>query len=428
MRVLLGVLLFLQDAAPPALVSVTAHGDPGKVVVAFSKPVEQSSSETAANYAISPGVKVEKAVRGLDLRTVSLTTSPLQEGVPYTLSVKGLCDCSSPPIPLPAGTARAFTFAKGLFGGLPKEEPRAPRLPKLTKPVLFDTPEADAILSALPVFPKTNPWNEDVSRRPVHPDSDRLVASVGRDKNVHIDYDMAFVLVPPNQPRVDVKLGAGAAESDHGPYPVPDEAPIEGWPMNGLPLESVQRAGDGDRHLIVVDPAGGALYEFYRAYRRPSGWEASGEATWDLRTNRARPRGWSSADAAGLAMFPSLPRFDECERGSVDHALRFTVNTTRRAFVYPASHQAGSTDSPAAPAMGQRFRLKASTDLAGLPKHALAIAQAMKKHGLMVADNGSDWYVSVPPDPRLKGLDALRKLKGSDFEVVVSMAENEGGR
>jgi hypothetical protein len=141
-----------------------------------------------------------------------------------------------------------------------------------------------------------------------------------------------------------------------------------------------------------------------------------------------RPRTWSSSDAAGLPIFPSLPRFEECEAGRVDHALRVTVRTTRRAFVYPASHQAGSTDAASAPAMGQRFRLKAAVDISGFPKHAQAIALALKRHGMMVADNGGDWDLSIPPDARLKGLEALRKLKGGDFEVVVSTGENDAGR
>lgn len=428
MGLLIALLLVFQDAAPPTLVSVAARGDATKVVLVFSKPLEQGSAETPANYAIDPGIRVEKASRGLDLRTVTLTTAPLQEGVDYTLTLRGLHDCSTPPAAVAAGTTRTFAFVKGLFSGAPREEPRAPRIPKIVRPVMFNTPEADAILGTLQVFPKNNPWNEDISKRPVHPDSDRMIAGIGKDRNVRVNFDMAFIIVPPNQARVEVKLGGGASESDKGPYPVPENAPIEGWPMDGKPLEAAQQSGDGDRHLLVLDPVNGMLYEFYRAYRRPSGWESACEATWDLKTNRMRPRTWTSADAAGLPIFASLPRFEECEQGRVDHALRVTVRTTRRAFVYPASHQAGSTDSPLAPAMGQRFRLKASVDISGLPRHAQAVAQAMKKHGLLVADNGSDWDISVPPDSRLKGLEALRKLKGSDFEVVVPTGENEAGR
>jgi hypothetical protein len=159
-----------------------------------------------------------------------------------------------------------------------------------------------------------------------------------------------------------------------------------------------------------------------------AGWECSSEATFDLKTNHLRPRGWTSSDAAGLPIFPSLPRFDEVERGAVEHALRFTVQRSRREFIYPARHHAATSDSPVAPAMGQRFRLKASVDLSGFPKHALAIAQALKKYGMIVADNGGDWHISTPPDRRMTGLDALRKLKGSDFEVILTTGENDVGR
>lgn len=407
---LLAALLFFQAQDAAELLSVSAKSDPTRVVLVFSRAVELAATDCS----IDPGVKIESAARGLDPKTLTLTTSPLSEGVSYTLKLKG-------------GASRTFVYVKGLFGGAPREEPRAGRIPKFSRPVLFNTPDADAILGALQVFPKNNPWNEDISRRPVHPDSDAIIASLGREKTVYMNPDMAFVLVPPTQPRVDVAIRE-PAESDKGPFPVPDNAPVEGWPLDGLTLEGSQKGGGADRHMIVVDPAGGMLHEFYRAFRRPEGWEADLAASWDLKSNRMRPRTWSSADAAGLPIFPSLPRFEECETGMVDHAMRFTVRRTRRAFIYPARHQAGSSDAASAPAMGQRFRLKASVDVGGFPRHAQAIALGLKKHGMFVADNGADWYISVPPDSRLKGLEALRKLKGSDFEVVATTGENELGR
>lgn len=428
MRTLAALLVLLaQDASPPSLVSVTAHGEPTKVAIVFSKPVDQAAAETAAHYSIDNGVRIESAVRGLDLKTVTLTTSPLTEGTPYTVRIRNVRDCSAPPLEVPAGTLKTFVFVKGLLSGSSKEESHAARMPKFAKPTLFNTPEADPILAGLQVFPKNNAWHEDISKRPVHPDSDRIVATVGLDKGFRYNLDMAFVIVPPGQPRVDVKI-ASAGESDKGPYPVPENAPIEGWPMDGKTLEAAQRAGGSDRHMIVVDAANGMLYEFYQAFRRPTGWEAASEATFDLKTNKLRPRGWTSSDAAGLPLFASLPRFEECERGVVDHALRVTVSKTRRAFIYPATHQAGSADSPAVPAMGQRFRLKAAVDISGFPRHAQAIAAALKKHGMLVADNGGDWEISIPPDSRFRGLEALRKLRGGDFEVVVTTGENELGR
>jgi hypothetical protein len=430
MHALAFILLVLsQDAAAPGLVSVTCRADATKVVVVFSKPVDAATAETVANYSIDNGVKVESASRGLDLQTVTLTTSPLTEGTPYTLRIKNVVDCATPPSAVAAGTLKTFTYVKGLFGGAPPKEDARPKLPKIGKPVMFNTPEADAILAGLQVFPKNNPWNEDISRRPVHPDSDRMIAAIGGEKTVRLSQDMAFILVPPTQPRVDVKI-VNPAESDRGPYPVPDNAPIEGWPLNGKALDDLQQNGgaDEDRHMLVVDPVNAMLYEFFHVFKRSTGWEANCQATFDLKSNKMRPRKWSSADAAGLPIFAALPRFDECERGIVSHALRVTISKTRRDFIYPATHQAGSSDSPLAPAMGTRFRLKAGVDISGFPKHAQAIATAMKKHGLFVADNGSDWYVSVPPDARLKGLEALRKLKGGDFEVIVSSGDTDPGR
>jgi hypothetical protein len=391
--------------------------------------VDAITAETIANYSIDNGVKVESASRGLDLKSVTLTTSPLAEGVPYTVRIKNVADCATPPAAVAAGTLKTFVYVKGLFGAPPAREEPHSKLPKMSKPVMFNTPDADAILSGLQVFPKNNPWNEDISRRPVHPDSDKMIAAIGREKTIRVNLDMAFILVPPNQPRVEVKV-VNPAESDRGPYPVPENAPLEGWPLSGKALDDLQQNGaaDEDRHMLVIDPVNGMLYEFFHVFKRPTGWEANGEATFDLKSNKIRPRKWSSADAAGLPIFAALPRFDECERGLVAHALRVTISKTRREFLYPATHQAGSSDSPLAPAMGTRFRLKAGVDINGFPKHAQAIAAAMKKYGLFVADNGHDWDISVPPDARLKGLEALRKLKGSDFEVILSTGENDLGR
>jgi hypothetical protein len=225
-----------------------------------------------------------------------------------------------------------------------------------------------------------------------------------------------------------VKLTQYPGESDKGPFPVPDNAPIEGWPMEGGTLENIQRNGRGDRHLIAVDPWNGMLCEFWQARRTDAGWEASNAAVFDLKSNTLRPKGWTSSDAAGLPIFPSIVRFDECERGMVEHAMRFTVRRSRKSFLYPATHQAGHTADPAAPAMGQRFRLKASVDVSGFPKHAQAVALGLKKYGMFVADNGMSWLISIAPDARLKGLESLRKLKGSDFEVVQTTGEREGPR
>jgi hypothetical protein len=296
---------------------------------------------------------------------------------------------------------------------------------------MFNTPEADEILDAMQVFPKDNAWNEDISKLPVHPDSDKIVRNVGADTNLHVDVSENFILIPPDQPKVDVKITTYKSLSDKGPFPMPDNAPIEGWGIEKITLEHIQRIGDGDRHILLVDPHNGKLYEFFEGRRTDAGWEAAIAITWDLNSNKTRPKNWTSADAAGLAMFPGIIKYHELERGRVEHAIRLTVSKTRKAFIYPATHPyAGHTDDPCFPAMGQRFRLKAGVDISKLPKQALPIAVALRKYGMIVADNGRDWDICATPDKRINydQMRALHKLKGSDFEVVVTTGEKEAPR
>ena len=308
-------------------------------------------------------------------------------------------------------------------------EPDKPKLPEFDKPVLFNTPEADKILAAMQIFPPDNPWNEDISKRPVAANTKAMIASIGADKRLAFNRDMNFILVPPDQKKVNVKLGEGAHESDPGPYPVPDNAPIEDWPANHKDLAAYQREkSDADRHLIVVDPHNVLLYEFYQGRRTDLGWQASCAAKFDLRSNNLRPDTWTSADAAGLPIFPAIVRYDEVSRGMVQHAMRFTVRKTRHAYVYPATHYASRLTDSNLPRMGERFRLRADFNVSGYSPHVQAILKGMKKHGMFVADNGGDWRISVAPDSRIKGLDELRKLKGSDFEVIVPTGPNEGPR
>ena len=230
---------------------------------------------------------------------------------------------------------------------------RAAAKPRIDKPILFNTPEADAIVSALEVFPPDNSWNLVVEDWPVHPNSKKIIESIGASKKLRYNTDMAYVLVPPNQKRIDVKLGSAAAESEKGPYPVPDNTPIEGYPINykGLTLDEVQRKdeGDIDRHALVVDPTKGMLYEFYQMRKTDKGWIASGAAIFDMKSNKARPDGWTSADAAGLPIFPATVRYDEIKRGMVEHAMRVGVGKTRRSYVYPATHYASRDTDPSLP-------------------------------------------------------------------------------
>jgi hypothetical protein len=296
-------------------------------------------------------------------------------------------------------------------------------------PILFNTPEADAMLSSLQVFPKDNPWNEDISDRPVHPDSDRMIEAIGKNLKFRWNQDMPYVLVPAGQPKVPVALEA-KDESDPGPYPIPENAPLEGWPLSGIPLDRLQREGDGDRHVIVVDPFAMKLYELFAVFRTPAGWKAGSGAIFDLRSNALRPDGWTSADAAGLPIFPAIVRYDECARGMVNHALRVTFRRTRRAYVYPATHYASRLQDPVLPRMGERLRLRKDFDISRFPPHVQAILKGLKKYGMIVADNGIDWAISTAPDSRIQGLETLddKAVKGKDFEVIVPTGPREGPR
>ncbi len=290
------------------------------------------------------------------------------------------------------------------------------RRPMLRVPVQPIPPGIGASLHGRRVFPADNPWNQDISGAPVDPNSDAIIASIGADKSLHPDFGsdpnsgIPYVVVPGTQPKVRVTFDY-ADESDPGPYPIPRGAPIEGGP-----------ASTGDRHVLVVDRDHWMLYETFSSYPQPDGsWKAGSGAIFDLNSNKLRPAGWTSADAAGLPIFPGLARADEVyEQHAIDHALRFTVRRSRRAYVSPATHFASSRTDADLPPMGMRVRLKASYDIRPFPRSARVILTALKKYGMMVADNGGDWFVSGAPDPRWSDpeLNTLKRVKGRDFEVV----------
>jgi hypothetical protein len=307
---------------------------------------------------------------------------------------------------------------------------RAAKMPAITSPVDFNTEQADAILSALEVFPPDNPWNEIVAEWPVHPHSKEIIESIGADKPLRYNPDMSFIIVSPNQPRVEVKVVGYPGESDKGPFPVPLNTPIEGWPVHYLRSGStatlldvqMDRGGrGGDRHAIVIDPANRMLYEFFVMKRTNVGWQAAQASVFDLKTNKLRPNGWTSADAAGLPIFPAVVRYDELKRGIVAHAMRVTVRKTRRAYVHPATHFASRSDNPNHPRMGERLRLRGDLNIESYSPPVQAILRGLKSYGMLVADNGIEWAISVAPDPRIPVLhEELRRIKGSDFEVVVA--------
>jgi hypothetical protein len=284
-------------------------------------------------------------------------------------------------------------------------------------------PAGGRTLSGAPscrLFPSSNHWNQRVDHLPVADSSDALVRSIGRDARLHADFGsgryegrpigIPFTTVSRRQRRVPVRF-TYADESDRARYPIPRNAPIEGG-----------RDSTGDRHVILVDRDRCRLYELYAAYPIKGGkrWRAGSGAIWNLRSNRLRPAGWTSADAAGLPILPGLARHEELRRGGIDHALRFTAPRTRRAFVYPARHFASDSSDPSLPAMGQRLRLKAGFDLSPFPPQARAVLRALKRYGMVLADNGAPWYVSGAPSRRWDNddLHQLGSVRGSAFEVV----------
>ena len=271
------------------------------------------------------------------------------------------------------------------------------------------------------VFPADNAWNQDISRAAVDPRSAQVIAKIGADRPLHPDFGtvwqgapcgIPYYVVSGKQPRVPIQFTAYGNESDPGPYPIPKDANIEGGPK-----------ADGDRHVLVIDRDNWILYELYRAFPVDGGlaWKADSAAIWDLKKNSTRPAGWTSADAAGLPIFPGLVRYDEVAlRKEITHAIRFTVQKSRRAYISPASHWASKSDDADLPPMGMRVRLRADFDISGFSANNRVILTAMKKYGLILADNGSNWFISGAPDPRWNDdeLNALKKVKGKDFEVV----------
>jgi hypothetical protein len=277
--------------------------------------------------------------------------------------------------------------------------------PKTPSPTAAPTPAP----AACRVFPATNAWNRDISTLPVASDSATLIASIGLTASLHPDFSATGYGIPINvvgssTPRVSVSFQY-ADESDPGPYPIPANPVIE---------------GGSDRHLILWDKAGCDLYELFAAKHGSGGWSAGSGAIWDLTSNVLRPDGWTSADAAGLPILPGLARYDEVAAGVIRHALRFTAPQTRSAHIFPARHDAGAGSSAALPPMGLRVRLKASVDLSGFGTQARVILEALKRYGMILADNGSPWYVTGAPDPRWDDdqLHAFGQLTGADFEVV----------
>jgi hypothetical protein len=321
--------------------------------------------------------------------------------------------------------------------------------PVVTAPILFNTPAADAVVSAMQIMPRDNPWNEDISRRPLLPNSDAMIAQIKSDlgtrQTLYPFYEMNYVLVPDNQPRVTIPFLDYPDESDldggtypAGSYPIPANQPIETWPRGtgNLTLQQWQmdvNNSGGDRHGIMVAPGAGSIWETWQMKLSQSGWQASNGAKFNLNSNALRTAGWTSGDAAGLSMFVATVRYDECERGMVEHALRLVVKRSRKEYIYPATHYASSiaASSTNYPAMGQRLRLKAGFAIpSNWTIEEKAVLLALKKYGAIVADNGNFFSVSVCPDDRFSSsaFSHLSTIDINNFEVIQTTGPAEGPR
>jgi hypothetical protein len=336
-------------------------------------------------------------------------------------------------------------------------------LPVVASPILFNTSNADAVVSAMQILPVTSPWNEDIANRPLLTNAAAmltqmifdftngvLAASIPARLKLHVNWEMNYVLVPDSQPLLANQFVLYPDDSDlnggvypYGLYPIPTNQPVEEWPLgliaNGTPqtLSQWQTNDDGsDRHSIMVQPGNGTLWETWKALRVGTNWQAGNGAIFNLNTNGLRPDGLTSGDAAGLPMFPALVRYDEAERGMVEHALRVSVKHSRKAHLYPATHDASvpSTTNPNVPAMGQRLRLKAGFSIPtnGWTTEEKAVALALKKYGAFVADNGSIFGISVAPDDRWPGggscFDNLLNVGITNFEFIQTTGPSEGPR
>lgn len=271
-------------------------------------------------------------------------------------------------------------------------------------------PVAAQELGGCPMLPKNNIWNTPVDRMPVHPRSSMVIQSNGPDRNLHPDFSpgggIPINIVPADQPMVPIEIIEGKAESDPGPYPIPPDVQVE---------------SGTDKHALILQRGTCRLYEISDIRRSPAGgWMGYAGAIFDLRSNALRPDGWTSSDAAGLPITPGLVRYDEIEAGEIRHAIRMTVPSTRREYVWPGRHFASRSDDAALPPMGMRFRLRASYDISGFDPRVQVLLRALKKYGMILADNGQSWFLTGTTDARwdVDLWSQIKQIKGKDLEAV----------
>lgn len=323
-------------------------------------------------------------------------------------------------------------------------------IPPVTSSILFNTAQADAVVSAMQIMPRDSAWNEDISTRPVLSNSDAMIARITADLltggsnrgSLFLFEEMNYALVPNCQPVQPIEFFQYPTQSDFdggnspfGSYPIPANLPVETWPTGtgSQTLEQWQAATGGDRHTVIVKPGTGDLWETWNTRKLNGNWRAANGAKFSLNNNNLRPAGWTSGDAAGLPMFPALVRYDEVQRGMVEHAMRIVVKKSRREYIYPATHHASvdNTTDPNVPAMGQRVRLKSSFTIpANWTIQEKAVALGLKKYGAFVADNGNFFSISITPDDRYPDecFDNLRDVTISNFEVIQTTGATGGPR
>lgn len=318
-----------------------------------------------------------------------------------------------------------------------------PHVPATT-PTLFNTAAADSVVSSMQVMPVTSAWNEDISKRPLLPNSDAMISRIISDldsnkRTLRVFFEMNYVLVPDNLALVPIDFTYAPDESDPSPYPIPSNMPIETWPRETgtLTLHDWQidlNSDGGDRHSIIVQPGAGFIWETWQALLHADNtWEASNGAKFDLKSNTLRPLTWTSADAAGLPMFPALIKYNECQREMVEHAMRIVVKKSRRQFIYPATHYASTNSASLTniPAMGQRVRLKQSFLIpSNWTTPERAVLRGLKKYGALVADNGNFFSISAVPDDRWAAneFSHLNSISITNFEVIQTTGATEGPR
>jgi hypothetical protein len=428
------------NGAPGASITATGGGFPGRTSLAFTwdgVAAQAPATRTRHNGTFSvslvlPGLAAGAHTLGVAAGSLRATAVVSFASVSPTPSIVPTLTATStrPPTASPTSTPRPTATPTRTPPPSPSAVPTSTlaALPTATAP---PTPvPGGPSLGGCPLQPTDNIWNTRIDTLPASPLSASYVASIGSGTGLHPDFGtvwngapngIPFVIVPPGQPRVPVSF-TYADESDPGPYPIPANAPIEGG-----------SASSGDRHVLVVDSGACKLYELYSAYPNADGsWSAGSGAVFPLTSDALRPAGWTSADAAGLPILPGLIRYDEVAAGRIAHALRFTAAITQKAYVWPARHVASSNTSTAVPPMGTRVRLKASVDISHYSPANQVILQALKTYGMLLADNGSNWYLSGAPDARWNDSDLalLHQVVGGNLEVVdtstLMVAPNSG--